>query len=693
MPPTGLNRYRILERIGQGSSGKVFRAYDAILGRHVALKIITRRPNDDEVVERFRREALAAAQLTHPNVVTVYESGREGGEYFTAMELLKGVDIRGLIRAKAPLSLTDKYRLILQVCAGVGHAHERKIVHRDLTPSNLHILPDGQVKIIDFGLVRLASSNITQTGTIMGTPYYMSPEQAEGRRVGPASDVFSIGVVFYEFLAYRKPFRADGILTTLYRIIHEDHPPLPTLVSDVPQSLVDVIDKALSKDAGARFDNANEFLQALQQLTEDKQFREVVDLDRPSDDLSGILREQTQVIEGRDREKTSTTDHVSHERDVALFTSLAGNLTSTPLAAILKCCAAESKTGALHIRRGAIEKRFFFVGGRLFSTATNSPRETLGQHLIRVGYVSEKQLFEALSEQERSHKPLGELLVDKKLVEEAKLTNLIRLKSEESLFDCFLWPDGEFAFEDGHIPEKMYLATALDIPGLIRESETRAQKWTKICELFPSARTTFTVTGAFETAKVLSEEHRRVVALIERGMSLAEIALEMHAMEFRISSCLLDLYEQKVIRIGKISEGRSYEASVEQLRTLLREGLTYFNAGDHPRALPAFQAALEIDPQSKAHLYIKKIENTLGKQDSKVPLPLDAVPVLAVPVADLATKDLTHQEGFVLSRVNGDWNIGSILSICPMSEIEVVAIFRKLEGSGLIAIKQQSAAS
>ena len=229
MLPTGFKRYHILEKIGQGATGKVFRAYDALHHRHVALKIITRRPNDDEVVERFRREALAAAKLTHPNVVTVYESGDEDGQFFTAMELLKGVDIRALIRAKAPLSLTDKYRLMLQVCEGVGHAHEQDIVHRDLTPSNIHVRADGRVTIIDFGLVRLASSNITQTGTIMGTPCYMSPEQAEGRRVGPPSDVFSIGIVFYELLAYRKPFQADGVLTTLYQLINDDHPPqIPT---------------------------------------------------------------------------------------------------------------------------------------------------------------------------------------------------------------------------------------------------------------------------------------------------------------------------------------------------------------------------------------------------------------------------------------------------------------------------------
>jgi tetratricopeptide (TPR) repeat protein len=280
--------------------------------------------------------------------------------------------------------------------------------------------------------------------------------------------------------------------------------------------------------------------------------------------------------------------------------------------------------------------------------------------------------------------------VAKGLVEEAKLTSLIKLKSEESILDCFLWPDGEFAFEDGHVPEKMYLSTALDVAGLIRESEIRAKKWTNICALFPSSRTTFAVTDAADAAKDLSEEHRRVAALAERGMSLAEIALELHAMEFRVASCLLDLYERKLIRTAEISQGRSYEDSVEELRTLLREGLTYFNAGDHTRALPAFQAALEIDPQSKAYLYIKKIEKVLEKGESRVSLPLEAVPVLAIPVAELASKTLTHQEGFVLSRVNGDWNIGSILKICPMSEDEVGAIFRRLQGSGIIAIEEQS---
>ena len=685
------NRYQILEKIGQGAVGQVFEAFDRDEDRFVALKILDGHPRE-EVAKRFLREAEVAAQLlTHPNVIEVFEFGEDKGRLFIAMELLDGVDLRTLLRAKPSITLMDKLGLMLQICDGVGFAHSKKIVHRDLTPSNIRVLPNGDVKIMDFGLVRLASSDITTTGSIMGTPSYMSPEQAEGKTVSPASDVFSLGAVFYELLAYQKVFVADSILAILFQVLNEDHEPLAVVSPGLPPLLVEVIDKSLSKKPQARFQDATELQLALTRICK-TQNEEAT----PSTNLLIVLDKhagKNRTERGQALEKTFSTHSQDSLGDGPVrFTSLAGDLKTTSLAVLLRHCSDNAKTGALHLRRGPIEKRLFFVGGRLFSTATNSPRETLGQFLIRSGYISEEQLHEALMEQERKPQPLGKVIVEREWVDDELLKDLLRLKSEESIYDCFLWPDGEFAFEDGRIPEEIYLTVTLDVARLIRESDGRKRKWKQIRKLFPSALTTFATTKAVaDQSQVFSAEERRFIELVEQGKNVAEIALEVHAVEFFVASRLLDLYRRGLIEVAEAPEEPSYEERVQELRDLLREGLTHFKAGENDNALEAFEAALAIDPQSKAYLYIQKIRERQGEAAAESPLSIDQVPFLAISLKELQKTTLTSEEAFVLSRVNGEWDIGSILQICPMSEQEATAIFRKLTEDGLLKLTERVA--
>ena len=676
------NRYQILEKIGQGAFGQVYKAYDRDEDRFVALKIIDGHPRED-VAQRFLREAEVGAQLLkHPNVIEVFEFGEDKGRLFIAMELLDGIDLRALLRAKPSITLMDKFGLMLQICEGVGFAHSNEIVHRDLTPSNMRVLPNGQVKIMDFGLVRLASSDITTAGSIMGTPSYMSPEQAEGKTVSSASDVFSLGAVFYELLAYEKAFEGDSILATLFQVLNEDHEPLAEVSPELPPLLVEVIDKSLSKKPQARFQDATELKLALaglgktqnEEATPSSNFLTVL---RTQVDKKGAKREQTW-------EKTIVTDGETER-----FTSLAGDLKTTPLAVVLRRCSASAKTGALHLRRGPIEKRLFFVGGRLFSTATNSPRETLGQFLIRSGHISEEQLHEALTEQARKPQPLGKVIVQRGWLDDEVLKGLVQLKSEESIHDCFLWPDGEFAFEDGHVPDEIYLMVTVDVEHLIRESDTRKQKWKQIRTLFPSASTTFATTKAVaDKSRGFTEEEQRFIELVEQGKNMAEIALEVHAVEFFVASRLLDLYQKGLIEVAEAPEEPSYEEKVRELRDQLREGLTHFKAGENDKALEAFEAALAIDPQSKAFLYIQKIRERQGEAASESSLSLDQVPFLRISIKELQKTTLTSEEAFVLSRVNGEWDIRSILQICPMGEEQATAIFRKLADDGLLKLAE-----
>ncbi len=205
--------------------GEVFRAQDDALGRVVALKTIAPRHDEgtqEERLARFRREAQAAASLGHPSVVTVYDFGEADGHLFLAMELLDGEDLSEALRRKRFGGLDEKLDLLQRIAAGIGYAHGRGIVHRDLKPANIRILPDGSVKLLDFGLARTEGSDATLSGQVLGTPHYMSPEQVRGERADARSDVFSLGAIAYELLAGRKPFPAHGAHAALFQVLGPD---------------------------------------------------------------------------------------------------------------------------------------------------------------------------------------------------------------------------------------------------------------------------------------------------------------------------------------------------------------------------------------------------------------------------------------------------------------------------------------
>ena len=218
---------------------------------------------DEDLRQRFHREAQSAARLNHPNIITVYDFGEEQGKIYMAMELLEGTDLKDLIGRHTPMSLEQKVGLMEQISDGLAFAHAKEVVHRDLKPANLHIQPNGQIKIMDFGLAKLSSSDMTRAGMIMGTPNYMSPEQVRGEKADSRSDVFSLGAVFYELLANRKPFDADSLHAVLFQVMQSEPEPLPHLVPDLPPSLAHLIEKAMSKDPAQRFRDAGELRDAL----------------------------------------------------------------------------------------------------------------------------------------------------------------------------------------------------------------------------------------------------------------------------------------------------------------------------------------------------------------------------------------------------------------------------------------------
>ena len=256
-----IGKYDILRPLGKGAMGQVYLAHDTMLDRDVALKVMVAQIADDpELKARFEREARAVAKMTHPNVVMVFDLGNHAdGSPFIAMELLKGQDLQKAVRQTPPMTLERKVAVIVQVLAGLAHAHQAGIVHRDIKPANIFIQEDGSVKIMDFGVAHVTAASMTGTGNVVGTADYMSPEQVQGKKVDGRSDLFSVGCMLFELSAGRRPFHSDNLMAIFYKITHED-----ANFDLIPQgadydALMPLLKKALAKNLSERYQTAYEF--------------------------------------------------------------------------------------------------------------------------------------------------------------------------------------------------------------------------------------------------------------------------------------------------------------------------------------------------------------------------------------------------------------------------------------------------
>jgi serine/threonine protein kinase len=255
-----VGKYEILETIGTGAMGVVYRARDPVIDRIVAIKVLspTLLENTSQR-ERFYQEARTAGNLRHPNIVVIYDCGEDQGVPYIVMEYLEGQDLRDFIAARADWPLTRKLEVVGQICKGLGHAHQKQVVHRDMKPGNIRILPDGSVKIMDFGIARLADSTHTQTGALLGTVAYMSPEQCQSANVSGRSDIWAVGVILYELLTYQRPFEGDNNISIVLRIVKQK----PTAISErwpeCPRELERIIDRALAKDQNERYQSIRDF--------------------------------------------------------------------------------------------------------------------------------------------------------------------------------------------------------------------------------------------------------------------------------------------------------------------------------------------------------------------------------------------------------------------------------------------------
>src|SRR5207245_2473140 len=252
-------RYRIMRKLGAGGMANVYLAEDQELGRRVAIKILNdRHANDDQFVERFRREAKNAASLSHPNVVPIYDRGEAEGTYYLAMEYLDGRSLKELIVGRGPAPIPIAIDYARQILAAVRFAHRHGIVHRDIKPHNVLVDAEGRLKVTDFGIARAGASQMTEAGSIIGTAQYLSPEQARGAPVDQTSDLYSLGVVLYELLTGTLPFGGDTPVEIAMKHLSKVPEPPSAKRSDIPHDLDLVVMRALAKDPSERYESAQE---------------------------------------------------------------------------------------------------------------------------------------------------------------------------------------------------------------------------------------------------------------------------------------------------------------------------------------------------------------------------------------------------------------------------------------------------
>ena len=365
--------------------------------------------------------------------------------------------------------------------------------------------------------------------------------------------------------------------------------------------------------------------------------------------------------------------------------SLIGNLRTMSLPDILQWIATGRKAGTLHLERRSVQKRIVFRDGYISSSWSNDPRESLGQFLIREGRISEEQLFRALQRQEDTGTLLGVILVEDGILEPEVLREVLRLKAEETIYDIFGWLEGQFEFKEGELPRDTLVNTRIGVTEVVLEGIRRVDEWGRIRKMFPSAATTFKVLIPDAAENPME---RQILNLIGAGKTLDEIALELRRSEFDASALLFDLCARDVIAVETVQDETTTSDPVGAIRELLAMAHQRLQERRYDSAFKAYEKVLAVDRLNQhAKKGLLTVAEARERDRARKSIPLDKVPRLKLDMAALTREKFDPQEGFVLSRINGEWDIQSILKICPMAEEDALQIFARLLDRHVIELR------
>lgn len=376
---------------------------------------------------------------------------------------------------------------------------------------------------------------------------------------------------------------------------------------------------------------------------------------------------------------------------------ITGNLKTMELAELLQWVSQGIKTGTLAIDNGQVKKKLYFKTGRIFSSASTDPREHLGHFLVSHGYISEEELSKAISMQEQSGMLLGKILTTIGALSEDDLHRLLRLKAEESVYDLFSWSEGEFRFIDEELPEGTMVPMNLDLTSIVLEGVQRVDEWSRIREIIPSPLSVPVAVTDLLADPDLSPAARKILEQVNDDRTVEEIQVETHASEFLVSKVLFDAVMKGRVKIVRPrwgtppdAEGKKTAAKAEAIGAagLVQQAKKYLKQVDFEQALRHLRAARSLEPDSKpVQQALEKGEEIVSKQIEKAGVSLDSVPKLERTMEELPKLQISPQAGFILSRVNGTYDVRSIVKISPMPQIDALLVVYRLLEAGHISLR------
>lgn len=366
---------------------------------------------------------------------------------------------------------------------------------------------------------------------------------------------------------------------------------------------------------------------------------------------------------------------------------IVGNLRTMQLEELLQWLSQSKKNGTLEIVHGSVEKKIFFKDGLILSSASNKPEEYLGHFLVSHGLINEAQLNRAIEAQQESGMLLGMILVRNGALSEQELTRMLRLKAEESIYDIFSWPEGDFRFLDDVLPDNAMVPMRMDVTGIVMEGVQRVDEWRRIRKVIPSEQMIPVGLVDLSTIPDLGPGEQRILEMIDDERTIEEIRLLTHAAEYQICKVLFDQWQLGYIKLIKLRGGAGAAGGVPTGASLLAVGRAYLEKGDFEPALRHLRAARALEPDdADAQNALTQAEKSIREQIERAGVTLGSIPQVTATMEQLTSSKLSPQEGFMLTRINGTYDIQSILKITPMQQLDALMLFWKLASGGYIKL-------